>query len=500
MRNSLSLLALLLSLSASACHWDLNDPGTEPHPGEFAFPSTVVLDPDGQHLYVTSANADVRFGGGMLHIVDTARFECAIASFEGKALGASCDATVAADDAAGCKRDPNDPAVVDCEEAPFILGNSTVKLGNFAGKMVMQRTGDKTRTLYIVVRGDPSITYVDVDWNRDITRPGILDCIDDPSRLENRSGYNATTNVATTPIPCDASHLLQRYECKNKISCTDDVEQIPVEPFGLLHDQGTLPSGEPYSHLLAVHLFGSEVQLIDTLSRPPTIKFVSDPLLDAPDRTNRRGAFSLASQFPGTYGSNYYVTSNYQPVMATFRLAELEVVVPGPRFSVRGAFASGGDMRDMQFEPGGQRAFFTENQPPSLAVLDTSPAPTSTGPGLPRNLVTNVVGLCQSPSHFAVRRFADRTRVYVVCFLGGQVQVVDPDLGRIEDTILVGRGPNEIALNFDDPALDNPTPAARRGYVSNFTEATIAVIDLDPSSPTYNRVIGRIGLPTVVTP
>ncbi len=485
-------------LVLGACHWDLNDPGTEPPPDEFAFPSTMALDPDGRHLYVTSANADLRFGGGMLQIVDTTRWECARQAFSGETLDLVCDPTTAMTDAATCHRDPTDPAAVICDEKNFVLGNSSIKLGNFGGKMVLQRTGPQERTLFVVVRGDPSITYVDVDWKRDATRPGVLNCVDDLAQLEKRSGYDPVTNTSKSPIPCDPSHLLQKYECKNKLSCKQDVEQIPVEPFGMVLDQGTLPSGDPYAHLLISHLFGSEIQLIDTLSRPPVTRYVSDPMLDAPTQNNRRGGFSLAAQYPGVYGTSYYLTSNVQSVMATFRLAELGIVLPGPRFSVRGAFASGADVRDLQFEPGGQRAFFTENLPPSLAVLDTSPQTTSTGPGLPRNLVTQVIGICQSPSHFAVRHYDGRTRVYVACFLGGQVLVVDPDLGRVEDTILVGGGPNEVVLNFADAALDNPSPAHRRAYVTDFSEATIAVLDLDPGSAHYNRMIGRIGLPVEV--
>ena len=360
--------AVLLLVGSGACHWDLNDPGTEPHPDEFAFPSTLLLDPDGRHLYVTSANADLRFGGGMLHIVDVARFECARQAFAGQALAATCDPTESMADDSDCYRDPSDPAVVDCEENRFILSNSTVKLGNFAGKMALQRTGPMDRTLFVVVRGDPSITYIDVDYKRDLSRPGILQCIDDLTKLEDRAGYDASTNTSKTPIPCDASHLLQKYECKNRQTCTADVEQIPVEPFGLALDQGTLPNGDPYAHLLVSHLFGAEVQLIDTLARPPVTRYVSDPMLDAVDSQNRRGGFSLAPQFPGVYGTNYYLTSNLQSNVATFRLAELGVILPGARFSVRGAFASGADVRDLQFEPGGQRAFFTENQPPALAV------------------------------------------------------------------------------------------------------------------------------------
>jgi hypothetical protein len=39
----------------------------------------------------------------------------------------------------------------------------------------------------------------------------------------------------------------------------------------------------------------------------------------------------------------------------------------------------------------------------------------------------------------------------------------------------------------------------RRGYVTNFSESTIAVLDLEPGSPTENQVIARLGFPPTGT-
>ena len=66
----------------------------------------------------------------------------------------------------------------------------------------------------------------------------------------------------------------------------------------------------------------------------------------------------------------------------------------------------------------------------------------------------------------------------MACFLSNQIMVVDPDAAQVEDTILVGRGPNAMVFNFGD-ADDHVTPAppARRAFVTHFSEMSIGVID-----------------------
>ncbi|HEX4457457.1 MAG TPA: hypothetical protein VIA18_05785, partial [Polyangia bacterium] len=95
-----------------------------------------------------------------------------------------------------------------------------------------------------------------------------------------------------------------------------------------------------------------------------------------------------------------------------------------------------------------------------------------------------------------------KTAIMVVCFLSSQIMMVDPDGVGVTDTIFSGfGGPNQVDLNYGNYD-DTPPPATVwdvqlpwRGYVTNYLESTIAVVDLDPSSPTYNHVIGRIGMP-----
>ena len=47
-----------------------------------------------------------------------------------------------------------------------------------------------------------------------------------------------------------------------------------------------------------------------------------------------------------------------------------------------------------------------------------------------------------------------------------------------------------MAFNFDS---DHPLTTGRRAYVTNYLDMNVTVLDLQPGSPTENRVIGRIG-------
>src|SRR5262249_35719886 len=121
--------------------------------------------------------------------------------------------------------------------------------------------------------------------------------------------------------------------------------------------------------------------------------------------------------------------------------------------------------------------------------------------------LTDIVDVCQTPSHMGVRRGNVQgapgtpdhvqTNLYVVCFLSSQVMVVDPDAPLVQDTILMGRGPDEITFNFGDDGDPDapPAPPARRAWVTHYSEMTIGEIDLDPGSPTQNRLVARIGKP-----
>lgn len=490
------LSLLIFAVALGGCTLSVNDPGTEPLIDHVYFPSGLILDPKGQFLYVSNGNSDLRYGGGTVQMIDTRRFDCAVKAFRKQPLGPTgCDITQAGADATadpasgtrGCQMDPLDPIVVNCDDKPFILADQTVKVGNFAGNMQMQLIDDNRRRLFVGVRGDPSITWIDVDTDLGSAPGGrALDCFTNPM----------TVGHPTAAPGCDVDHLLQTFDCTGMPGCTSNMTTIPSEPFGLAFDEGKLTDGSPYARLLVSSLLGGQVLVIDAnnLRSANPIVDVSAPFFAA-DTTpqHRHGAFALAAQHRGDPTSMWYMTSNIQPTIATFRIADVNVVVPAFNFSIAGTFPVGNDVRSIAFEAGGNRAFFTENNPPSVVVLDTRPQPPPASGTVAINQPVDVIDVCQEPSKLLTRTVQvlngggttqARTRVYVTCFLANQMMVIDPDRATVLATILVGRGPNDMALSDDG-----------RGFVANFSEQSIGVLDLDPASPTANRMVARIGIP-----
>src|SRR5262249_9017330 len=149
----------------------------------------------------------------------------------------------------------------------------------------------------------------------------------------------------------------------------------------------------------------------------------------------RHGAFALAQQHAGDPHSNWYLTSNVNPQIATFRVSDANLVIPQQQFSIGTSFTQGNDGRDIAFDVRGDRAVITEHNPPASRVLDTRTDPNG-GDG-PINVVTDIIDVCQTPSHMGVRRVLAagaagaptqlKTKLLVVCFLSSQVMVVDPD-------------------------------------------------------------------------
>jgi DNA-binding beta-propeller fold protein YncE len=532
----LVVLAGLILGPSVGCRVSIDDPGTDPAPGVLNFPAGIAMDPGGRFLYVSNGNADLRFGGGTLMMIDTVRFECALDHLAGLPPDPSCAAFPSADDVAithdpddedrhlsGCVLDPIDPQVIDCVEAPFVLKNSTVRVGNFAGSMRVRRTGPETRSLYLVVRGDPSVTRVEVDLGRlippdargQIDRPGVLGCFDDLAAQLDREGYDAASNTTTVPPRCDKSHLVQTFTCAGRFGCEEGENDIPPEPFNILLDEGKRTFVEDgavkeaeYARLLVAHLSAGNVSLVNLLGAP-LVADVSPPFYVA-DQAGRRGVFGLARR-DDPERPIYYLSSNLTSAISTFYVDDSPAggtIVPGPVFSIGSAFSSGSDGRELLFEPGGRRAFLSENAPPSIAVIDTR-ADQPDGRGLPANKVVDVIEICQGPSHMALRQDREavdaggtprlRTRLYVACFTANQVMIVDPDRPGVDETILVGRGPNELTFNWsgDETAADQrmPIPRRRRAYLTDYSESTLSVLDLEPGSPTENRLIARIGLP-----
>ncbi len=477
-----------------ACHVTLDDPGSEPLASQMYYPASLLVDPELPYLYIANANSDVRFGGGTVMVADMARFSCAVeqtrAVADGKPDVDAGRCPTAKDDSSVCFADYFDPQVINCDEPRFILANSTVKIGNYAGQMVLQRRDNGLRRLFVGVRGDPSVTWLDIDPARLQSGRGALDCYDPATlaRLDGQPSFDPHTD-RPSPTLCDVSHLIQTYVCAGEPNCVMGRNLLPVEPFGLALDQGTRSDGSPYAHLLVSHLAGGQVTLLD-VQAGPVVQYVSSAFF-VPDTAMRRGAFSLSPQYPGQYDSLWYMTSTVQPVVATFKLTDRGTLVGGTSFTTSGLFSTGLDTRKLVFEEGGQRAFLAQANPPVQMVLDTHLRTDGPAPGTNANQVVDVIDICQSPSDLVRRRDElGRPRLYSPCFLTGQVAVVDPDQPQLLDFISVGRGPSTMGFH-----TDNTLNPKERAYVANFLESTVSVIDFDPGSPTEKRMVARLGIP-----
>ena len=515
------LMALVFPLLFAECHYDLNDPGTKPPPDQFFFPSGLVLDPAGQYLYVSNANYDLHYGSGTIVMVDLERFNAAVDDYRQECDGKpNCTATGMF--SKFCRFDGYDASIVNCDETAFILKNQTIGVGNYAGRIRFYDGGVGNRRLFIAVRGDPSITYVnvgDVSSLTDVSDPATaLNCVGNPATLKALPDYDAVSMTMTHPATCESEFKLQQWFVDGDQFDETQHMNIPNEPFGMELDSGLDALSNPYAHLLVSHLAGGQVSLIDGTSNPPSVSYVS-PAFFIADAAGRHGAFGLAPQTPGNPSSLWYMTSNLQPTIATFHVAEVNVIVPntgiatdqrqvleGPQFTLGGVTASTSDEREIVFDPTGNRAFITNASSPSVAVLDTSITLSAPVRGQPYNAVTDApVPVCSEPSHMGVRRTADangviRTQLYVVCFTANQVAVVDPDRSELLHTIPLSGNPNEIEFSFSNVDDKAPRPSAypdgttvrSQAYVADFQENAISVIDLSLANP---RVIARIGYP-----
>ena len=148
-----------------------------------------------------------------------------------------------------------------------------------------------------------------------------------------------------------------------------------------------------------------------------------------------------------------------------------------------------GDIRGLAVDDVEDKLYAVSRIPPAVIVMDTS-----LDDGKTRKEIIDAIDLCLQPSNIRLRRTLDgRLSAYAVCWATGQVYVLDPHSGDLLAVIPVGSGPHDMAFTSDDPWL--PASLRSLGFVSVFAENTVAVIDLDPDSPTWNRVIGRIGRP-----
>ena len=453
----------------------------------FYYPTAVKVSPSEKHLFVLSANSDLRYSTGTLATLDLDAVDALATTW----LGGT-------NPGEGCT--PTDrPQVIQCPTTDdnnaargIILPRGTVKVGNFGVDIGVQRLfdGEQPTTklrIFTTIRGDPSITWIDFDET-----DGEMDC----------------GPVGDAYPRCSPEHRLTRLRGDANLPA------IPPEPFYIYVDGDR-------ENVLTPHLTSGAVTLADAprqVGSTPLIHDVNQNFWAPVGALGLVGAVGIAARTPGTPDGLIYVSSRQEARVAVLRIASGQdqpvglscaasdcpaayTCDPGDHLchktdgrpwkalsQVTSFFLDGipgggfgADARALAFSADGSRLYMVSRTPAALKVFDTTLDDT----GEPRNALLGVMDICDQPATLELADFGRGPRIVIPCFGNGQVWTIDPIALTIESTEDVGRGPTSVSVS----------PSRKRIYVANYAEDTIGVIDATPGARTEARMVLRIGVP-----
>ncbi|PRQ05897.1 hypothetical protein ENSA5_00080 [Enhygromyxa salina] len=549
-----SLVVATVSIAALATSCGDGNPGFDPPANELAFPSGLMLDPrvstepsgpcitdddcegdqlcgggdqcrePARWLFAINANSDRRFNAGSMLALDLDRFweaafgdPSAILS-AGAALSPDSDAYNWAEDSGvcgssgaqakakqgqWCRRVANTPQMVECLEEPFVCSESTVHFGTFPGPAAAWDVdpSDNEAMLLIPVRGDPSVTYVEISGTGDDLR---LDCGSDPGHDGSRY--------------CDDDHRLRFLDNDPELT------RLAREPFRVLvSPQPDLPlayvshQGDPDFTLLALEGIDS-----DEIQRPAIVHQANLLVIDgaslayqggfglaqrpcdvdsgnAPSRTNGCSRPLVYSALRWTPYVNV-MTAITHPQVPDADASEAACVPdddadiscvpqaePVKDFAV-GALSTANVplstsrpiLADVAFSRTGNELYVLQSNPGGLLRIDTSIGPDGETIDLPAGQVE----VCSQPTTLAVYDDGDNEYGLVTCYRSGELFVVDLASLTVVGLSRAGIGPDTMTVDLAREVV----------YIANTLDATISVIEMDPDSPARFTQIARLGL------
>lgn len=450
MKKAILPIILTLVLPMASCMPDTS--GVNPPKDSLFFPVGMSLTEGDDYLLVANSNFDLRYNGGTLVAIDLGKF----APRDTSRLGAiEADPSLCLDDSSeksvlekvacaihcdseGCesadaynKWFSEDRSELYIPESAVINVADTIAIGSFASDLDI--TPQKNRAI-IPVRGERTILIVDID----------------PSR-QNGSLLNCGTGE---DVHCDKKHRIE----------SNDKESLPIEPYEVTSftRQGDNP-GDVGTYGVATHLYGGEVSLF---------QIDHNGILDA-DLLNVAtnvvpGASGVATNLSD---ERIYVTGRNDPTphLAVLRVLPLEFPIEENHYFNRVSsiefgkeISAGTDARGLaiDWESATPMAYMVTRNPEALLKID-----------LEQQKLVDMTTLGTDPSVVGLYRSATtgETTPFVLCFLSDQVYIVDPELMQVH-VRATGSGPHAMA--FDK--------TRRQGYIANFGESTISVINAEP--------------------
>ncbi len=403
-------------------HAATREVGTRTPPTALSYPVSVTADPSGRLVWVVSGNFDLAWRGAAVLAID----------------------------------------VLTNQFVPELA----FEIGNFPGPLTFLERDGRAVAGYIASREEDNL-YTVAFGGDDPTRP-TLTCADGRAR----DGQI---------LQCPESGSLQSAE----VEVDGELLDLTVgdDPYTTLVRPGRL-GGEP--DLLFVGGMADGVLATLALAENGTPRLIGNLEL-------ANGLYGLANN-PAS--GRLYASSKLAATFSVLAVGAredaddptlLDPTNPYLRHLAAFAVPEPGLVRDraraLAISKDGTRLYATYRAPDSLVILDIADDPS----GGPRGRVLQKVSLADDPNDIeVVTTAAGDELLYVSCFRGDRIEILDARSGVNMGNIRVGQGPSDMTL------VDRPDLGIKRLYVALFNDNAVSVIELDPASPFYQTEIGEI--------
>jgi hypothetical protein len=511
---------LLLAFATTGCFTDAE--GQKPSETQIYFPTGVLMSPGGNVLYIANSDFDLQYSGGSVQALEAAALRKPIlalanriAQDSGATSGACAEQGLRNNQAAFLQPGPCSPIDI----APFI--RTARFIGAFAsGLMLTHEPNNNRARLFAPVRGDPSITYFDVDDDRAATSSTFqLDCATDSDGFcgsTHRIGQDRDKNLRGLQLPADPVGIAASTDGVAIVSAhqTQQAASVLVNSWEqtpeLSYFIGNLPPGP------------TEIASV------PEPAFVAEAKAQA---SSKNYFFDYRSTFAMTYRSASVVSllqyvpdaGSIPPRPFIVRSQEIPISVGSSNVDSRGLAIVNSERKQCESQCSGQTelvnclAECAEQVPLRVYLSNRRPASLLIGrikTVVNRAFVNNQVVVTggfetisfheQLPLSFGASRVevgnivtADGTfeeRIFAVCFDARSVFIINPKSERLEHVIRTGRGPHDIAV---DAGTDENGDKYSLLYIGHFTDSYLGAVDLDVRRPhTYGQLVASLGVPT----
>ncbi len=454
------------------------------------FPVGLAVSPGGHTLYVANSDFDLQYNSGTVIALDLDRIRSNIPPAWNPQDPAYPCGPLARNNTKLLYPGPCSPiSLRNPPDGQGTLVAASVRIGAFATDLIAVKRPDAPGTrLFLPVRGDPSITWIDVEDDTEIEPPFArgLFCGGDRCDQQHRAGENPDTN-------------------QRKVV-------LPPEPYGIAASE----SGDA---IVVTHQTTGSISLVtNPWDGVPAMQFFSSGFPSGGVGVAALPVPRYVSASGSDYQPGFLATFRASPEVDLIRYYDDAAAAPARPFLVRAGVAairvnaSGYDSRGIAIDGSARRAcedecrddlaclqtcasvpanvYVANRAPPSLLIGETRANVSPTGSD---DLVTiyDTIPLTYGASRVLFGSIVNaegkrEPRVFVSCFDARYIFIYDPKGRRIDGQIRTGRGPHAMVLDPEEPYL----------YVAHFTDSYIGVVDLDQRHTlTYPSIIATLGMP-----